>query len=68
MIRRVAVAATVALAVAAPGVGGCGEGDCLTAEEVQEQVDEIASGFETSEEDVAAKQEEIAEIRARECP
>jgi hypothetical protein len=41
--------------------------DCLTADEVQAEIDKIAGGFESSQEEVEAKQRKIREIRAREC-
>lgn len=44
-----------------------GSGDCLTAQEVQEEIDKIAGGFESSDEEVEAKQQDIRDIRAREC-
>lgn len=44
-----------------------GDGDCLTAEEVQREINEIAGGIEASEEEVQAKQDAIRQIRAREC-
>jgi len=49
----------------APGCGGS-EG-CLTRSQVEQEVNEIANGFENSTEEVEAKQEEIREVRAREC-
>ena len=46
---------------------GCGEGGCLTPAEVEREVNEIALGFETSQAEVEAKQEEIREVRERAC-
>jgi hypothetical protein len=48
--------------------GGCGAvSGCLSASEVREKVNQTAAGFESSQEEVEAKQNEIAEIREREC-
>jgi len=44
-----------------------GEGGCLSASEVNQQVNEVASGFETSADEVQAKQDEIQGIRERAC-
>lgn len=51
--------------VTAPGCGG--SSGCLSRVEVEEQVNELAMGFETSSEEVEAKQAEIQDVRGREC-
>jgi hypothetical protein len=43
------------------------ERGCLTADEVQAEIDNVAGGFESSPEEVEAKQRKIREIRARVC-
>jgi hypothetical protein len=71
------------LSIALVGVaGGCGEADsgsgpsgngsgvvagCLDPDEVREEVNRIAEGFETSSEEVEAKQQEIRAIEAEAC-
>lgn len=40
---------------------------CLTPDEVNARVNKIASGFETSDAEVAHKQQVIREVRARVC-
>lgn len=61
------VMALVALGVlvTAPGCGD--SGGCLSRAEVEREVDELAMGFETSSEEVEAKQEEIQGIRGQQC-
>jgi hypothetical protein len=44
-----------------------GSGGCLTEAEVQREIDAIASGIETSDEDVEVKQEAISQVNARAC-
>lgn len=56
----IAVAACIALA-------SCGEKGCLTPAEVEQKVNEIASGVEISQADVEAKQAEIQDVRERAC-
>lgn len=46
---------------------GCGDSGCLTQAEIEQQVNEIAGGLETSPTEVEAKQEEIREIREQAC-
>lgn len=60
--------------VAAFGAASCSSNDsgatsagCLTPEEVERQVSEVAAGIETTQEEVDAKQAEIQEIRDQEC-
>jgi hypothetical protein len=48
------------------GNGGADQG-CLTADQVQKRIDKIAGGFETSDEEVEAKQRAIRAVRNREC-
>ena len=43
------------------------EADCLTPKQVQQEVDRIAEGIETSSEQVQEKQQQIRDVRAREC-
>ena len=47
--------------------GGAGDG-CLSAAQVQKKVDDIASGFEGSDAEVKRKQQQIRDVRAKECP
>lgn len=49
------------------GAGAAGGGDCLTAEQVNEEVNRIASGIEASSEDVEEKQAQIREVNAQAC-
>jgi hypothetical protein len=48
------------------GAGGSSSG-CLSPAQVSEEVNQIAEGFETSHEEVEAKQQEIAAVRAEAC-
>lgn len=68
------VKALVALvaALATFGLSGCGDAAnttsaCLTPEQVEQEVDKIAQGIESSQEEVEQKQEAIREVRDREC-
>jgi hypothetical protein len=64
---KTVLAAIVAIAVLALAPG-CGDsGGCLSRAEVEQQVNDLAMGFETSSEEVEAKQEEIQDIRERQC-
>lgn len=47
--------------------GGGAVAGCLNPGEVREEVDRIAEGFETSSEEVEAKQEAIQSIEAEAC-
>ncbi len=67
MRKYLAALTTTVLLVGCGGSDGGGSADCLTPQQVQQRVNEIASGFETSDADVAAKQDEIEAVRAREC-
>jgi hypothetical protein len=49
------------------GSNGSEAGGCLSALEVEEQVNGIAEGVEGSEAEVEEKQDQIQEIRSREC-
>ncbi len=63
--------------VAVLAVSGCGSTtnsdgvgtatDCLTPEQVDDQVNQIAAGIETSQAEVEKKQEAIRQVRARAC-
>lgn len=63
--------------VAVLAVSGCGgatssdgagaASDCLTPEQVDDQVNQIAAGIETSQAEVEQKQEAIRQVRARAC-
>lgn len=76
-MKRIAGIATVTAVLLLTGCGGGGDSssesasggsdDCLTAQEVQKQINQIANGFETSDDEVAAKQEQIKQIRAQQC-
>lgn len=67
--------ALAVLALALPACGGDGDnadagggdGGCLSAAEVERQVNKIAAGIEGSSAEVEAKQAEIREIRAQQC-
>ncbi len=43
------------------------DGGCLSSQEVQKQIAQIANGIETSDADVAAKQAQIKQVQAQEC-
>jgi hypothetical protein len=77
----VVVATTLALAGCGDDDGGSSDGssgsgkssggstsDCLTPAQVEHKVNEIASGFETSDAEVKQKQRQIREVRAQACP
>ncbi len=49
------------------GNGGSGVAGCLSSEEVQEEVDRIAEGIESSSEDVEAKQQAIQAVESEAC-
>lgn len=51
---------------AAPLDGSSNDG-CLTADQVQAEVDRIAGGIEGSQQEVEAKQEAIRQVEARAC-
>jgi hypothetical protein len=82
LMRRMAalMGAIFALALAGCGEdGGAGSGEglssgasqqsggCLSPAEVREEVDRIASGFESSDEEAEAKQQEIQAVEAEAC-
>jgi len=46
---------------------GSSSGGCLTPDQVDAKVNEIASGVETSDDQVAAKQQAIQAVRSRAC-
>jgi hypothetical protein len=66
LVPRAVFVAVLAL-IALPSSFGCGGSGCLSASEVSDQVNKIASGFEYSDGEVQAKTEEIADVRARQC-
>jgi hypothetical protein len=76
--RRAALIALVALVAGCGGSNGTttggtttgnADGDsCLTPAQVEQKVDEIASGVEGSAAEVERKQQQIRDVRARECP
>lgn len=49
------------------GSAGASSADCLTPDQVREERDRIAEGFESSDEEVEAKRDEIAAVEAEEC-
>ena len=49
------------------GVGGNGATGCLSPAQVEAEVSRIAEGFEGSSEEVEAKTNEIAAVRAEAC-
>lgn len=60
--------------LAAFSVASCGDAgstgtasDCLTPEEVERQVDQIAAGIEGSQAEVDQKQDDIRQVRASQC-
>ncbi|HEX6752031.1 MAG TPA: hypothetical protein VF093_00395 [Solirubrobacterales bacterium] len=69
------LAVTLALVTAGCGQGSGGESGrqgaaiagCLEPEEVREEINRIAEGFESSSEEVEAKQEAIQAIEAEAC-
>jgi hypothetical protein len=52
----------------AGGGASDGSGECLSAAQVDARINEIASGFEGSDAEVARKQRKIRSVRAHECP
>lgn len=47
--------------------GAIGSDGCLTADQVRDEVDRLATGIETSSEEVEEKQRQIREVHAQAC-
>ena len=77
MRKAPAIAVVVAAMIGCGSDSGSGGGsngdesmrphDCLSVREVDRKIDEIAGGYETSQEEVEAKGQAIREIQAQQC-
>jgi len=65
MKRISGIVAVVVLLGVAPSSSGCG--GCLSRADAEQKINDVASGVESSSGEVAAKQEEIRDIRGQIC-